>query len=339
MGRVENAFVEESRRVLERLLWGTSVERDLENAQGMRDFDLVGTDGEVKHAIEVTSVQLSAARATRSHLERLYQAELELTASWHIYVHEEAQIGPIQRDAPPLLNLLHDRGITEFDALHRPPDADLADALDRLAAMRITQGRVVPAASPPRLFPGLFGSGSIDAANLTRAVETEVAKDDNRRKLAAAPLGAVRHLVVWLHDSNWYVSILLRSPIAMPPAPLLPSEIDVVWAAVGDGPGTLTCSELLCSDGSGWERIDPVSGVRLEPWGNPAAVGPPDPPPSCPVCSTAGKWEQVTVERVATTGGWRSVTTWRAVCEQNPDHWVMPGREVSAAERARRRPD
>lgn len=115
----------------------------------------------------------------------------------------------------------------------------------------------MPKAAPPRLYPGGYGSGSMDARNLTKAINGEAAKSDNRAKLLAAPQGAVRHLFVWLHDSDWYVAVLLRAPIEMPPPPTLPPEIDVVWAAVGDGPAGLACTGLIRSDGAGWAAVTP----------------------------------------------------------------------------------
>lgn len=332
MGAPEDAFEAEAKLVLRRLLGGTVVDRDVGGAQGLRDFDLV-VDGDVTHAVEVTSVQLPTARAARTGLERLRTKELGLTASWHLYVHEEASTRPIEASAPSLLNLLFASGLTEFDELDPPADPALAAAVEGLASLRIPRG-FITGEVPPRLSAGAFGSGSLDPSNLTRAIEAEAAKEDNRRKLASAPTGAVRHLFVWLHDSNWYVSSLLRSPIANPPRPLLPAEVDVVWAAVGDGPGHMTCSALLRGDSASFVELDPHSGAPLPSRNRPgAAVGPPEPPPPCRVCGRPGAWEQRTVQRTAPdTGDGVPTLVWHAKCASDPTHWGASGRALSAAE-------
>lgn len=110
VGSTEDAFEAASKRVLQRLLGGEVVDRDIDGAQNTRDFDLV-VDDTVAHAVEVTSVQLPTARATLAGIERLRHKDLGLTAAWDVYIHEEAPTRPIERNAPRLLNLLHASGV------------------------------------------------------------------------------------------------------------------------------------------------------------------------------------------------------------------------------------
>lgn len=334
VGSTEDAFEAASKRVLQRLLGGEIVDRDIDGAQNTRDFDLV-VDDTVVHAVEVTSVQLPAARATRAGIERLRQKDLDLTASWDVYIHEEAPTRPIERNAPRLLNRLHANGVLEFDDLNPPVDAALAAVVHELASLHVPKGYASESA-PFRLHAGGYGSGSVDPANVTRALEAEAAKSDNRRKLANAPAGAMRHLFVWLHDSHWYVSSLLRDPISTPPAPLLPDEVDVVWAAVGDGPGELTCAALLRADRTGITDVDPASGGALPRRRAPgAASGPPDDPPTCAVCQEPGTWTVWTVERLdPKTSERAAVRAWKATCSRDATHWAMPGRALTAVELA-----
>jgi hypothetical protein len=297
----------------------------------MRDFDLVADDG-VVHAVKVTSVQLPTARATRSGIERLREKALGLTATWGIFVHDEAPTRPIEKNAPRLLNLLYSRGVTEFDDLNPPTDPDLAATVHELASLHIPTGPASTAA-PFQIHAGGFGSGGVDPANLTRAVETEAAEKDNRRKLGRAPTGTRRHLILWLHDSHWYVSSLLRSPISMPPAPLLPPEVDVVWTAVGEGREAISCSRLLRGDGAGFTEIDPTSGTELPRRTTPgSASGPPD-ERICPVCLGQGKWTVRPLDRLdPSTGRETVVLTWQVACARDTTHWALPGRSLSAAE-------
>lgn len=257
MGSAEAQQEAETERVLGMLLGGSVVRRDTGLISGMRDFDLVDAADVVREAVEVTSVQLPSARAMRSAAERLRNKPLGLTSSWSLAVHESTEVKPVERDAPAKLNFLESLGVTSFDRTRPPRDPAARAAVEDLSGLRVALARILPRSSPPRLFLSGWGSGSLDSANLTRAVNTEVGKADNRSKLGAAPSEARRHLFVWLHDSHWYVSALLRDPISVPPAPTLPSEIDVVWAAVGDGPGALTCTALIRSDGRSWTDIPP----------------------------------------------------------------------------------
>lgn len=332
MGSTEDAFEAESKRVLQRLLGGDVVDRDVDGAQSTRDFDLL-VESIVVHAVEVTSVQLPAARATRAGIERLRDKDVGLTATWDVYLHEEAPTRPIERHAPRLLNLLYAKGVAEFDDLSPPAEPMVAAAVEELAVLHVPKGRA--STRPPfRIHAGGFGSGSLGPANLTRALEAEAAKDDNRRKLADAPAGATRHLFVWLHDSDWYISSLLRDPITTPPAPLLPDEVDVIWAAVREGPDELTCSALLRADRTGLVEIDPTPGADLPRRHTPgAASGPPDDPPSCVVCQGPGAWTVWTVERLNPATGVRvDVLAWKATCESDAMHWAIPGRALSALE-------
>lgn len=121
VGLTEDAFEAESKRVLQQLLGGDVVDRDVDGAQSTRDFDLV-VESAVVHAVEVTSVQLPAARTTRTGIERLRAKDLGLMATWDVYLHEEAPTRPIERHAPRLLNLLYAHGVAEFDDLSPPAE-------------------------------------------------------------------------------------------------------------------------------------------------------------------------------------------------------------------------
>lgn len=255
MGPVERAYEAKTKELFQHLLGGQVVDRDTGGAQGMRDFDLLGWR-QVKHAVEVSSVQLPAARATRAGFERLRQRPLGLSISWGLTAHETADARRIERDAPGHLNQLTALGIDKFDAIDPPHDRTAATAVAALAGLAIPVGFSMPRVSPPRLLIGGYGSGSIDPSALTQAVEREANKPDNLSKLRAAPSGATRHLALWLNDSDWYVSVLLRDPSGLPsfPPPKLPEGVDEAWALVEES-DPIPVVQVARSSGGEWELL------------------------------------------------------------------------------------
>src|SRR5690606_35952555 len=107
-----------------------------------------------------------------------------------------------------------------------------------------------------------------------------------------------------------------------------------VWAAVGDGPGRLTCTALIRSDGSDWQEIDPMWGTEVPLRAAGPAEGPPDPPDACPECGTARAWQTTTSNRVnEQTGATTPVLRWHGVCAGDEGHPSQHGRRLSTKER------
>lgn len=147
-------------------------------AQGLRDFDLVDEDLVVQHAVEVTSVQLPAVRAARASMERLRDADLGLSQSWSLTVHESADLRRIREHAAALLNELTARGVERVGLRQRGADAEVEELTQKLQAIGVVEGRALPALQPPRLIASGYGSGSIDPSSVTTAVEAELEKGD-----------------------------------------------------------------------------------------------------------------------------------------------------------------
>jgi hypothetical protein len=195
-------------------------------------------------------------------MERLRDTDIGLTVSWHVSIHDAAEVPRIKSRAAPLLNALATAGVDSFNAVDGHVDPRLDQLIHQLDALDVADGFVMPGEVPPRVFAGTFGSGWLDPDELTSAVEGEASKPDNRRKLSDAPPGARRHLFVWLHDSNWYVAVLLRDPMGPSRAPVLPEVVDVVWAAVGPSPAGSPIERLMrCNRGGEWEEVPTVESL------------------------------------------------------------------------------
>jgi hypothetical protein len=110
----DKPFEAEARRTLSAILGGRVVDRDIPGARRVRDFDLVDASDTPVHAVEVTSVQHAGVRATRRALDQLREADVGLTESWAISVHEEINVRPLRQRAAVLLNTLTQLGIGRF---------------------------------------------------------------------------------------------------------------------------------------------------------------------------------------------------------------------------------
>lgn len=251
MGSREDRQEQQAALILERILGGSHSRLDYQNGTSIRDFDLVDDDGATQEAVEVTSVQLGPVRATQSELEKLRSRDLGLSESWSVAVHEAARVKPIVRSAASHLNLLSAAGVGRFDTSYPPGASANAQVVRALGELSIASGYAMPSAKPARLYASGWGSGAIDVSNLTEAVEAQLSDEGNRTKLKAAPDGANRHLFVWLDDSHWYISSLLRDLRQRPPDPWMPAEVDVVWAAAG-----ADCEAILRGDRSRWDLVD-----------------------------------------------------------------------------------
>lgn len=252
-------------RVLAGRLEGRINWRDVPNAgNGMHDFDVVGSSGKVLAAVEVSSIQEPAVRATRAKIVTTNRLDLGLTTGWQITVGEQQRIQPIVDGVAPILNGLAEMGIARFSG----PQALENPAAQRLVrgagALGIVEGHVLADAKPARLVLSVAGATEVNMNELTNAVERELLRPDNRRKLGAAPIGTERHLFVWAHSSRWdLVRVLLDPAYGLPPAAELPPEVDTVWFAASlEAPEKLTPARLLTAhrrDGGAWqEALRPV---------------------------------------------------------------------------------
>lgn len=326
-------FEAEARRVLQLLLGGEVVDRDEGAAQGVRDFDLVGADGAVDHAIEVTSIQHPLVRATRGALKALTDEEVGLQQSWSITVHEDVHVRAIRRRGVALFNALTEMQVSTFGFGSQldPHQAAPAETINQLRGLGILGGHVLTAIMPPRFDVATYGAGSPDPVGVTNKVQEQLDKADNRRKLDAAPTGATRHLFVGIDHSDWYVSSqLLGDDLRLPPAPQIPAEVDVVWVAVED-PSSGRIGTLLRSEGGAFIALNPGTGAQLEV---PASDGgPPATAPICTECGGSSHWEARSRKRYDPKSH-RSIqiSAWSAFCDQDPGHFESLGRAMTERE-------
>jgi hypothetical protein len=236
MGGTETIYEQMTKRLFRRNYLGCVVDRDVAGAQATRDFDVVRL-GKVRHAVEVTSSQIEEGRRARDDWDKLRNTDLGLGVAWSLSAHEERRV---RRDGPEiakLLNQLEGLGVEKFWDTDPPTGTASDPVVERLVQLGITTASQAPWLSPPRLYFGGWGSGSLHPDQFTEALEEAANESGNRSKLGRAPDGARRHLVVWINFTNWKAASPLQFVDGSfdPRAPQSPPEIDELWGVIGEG--------------------------------------------------------------------------------------------------------
>jgi hypothetical protein len=219
-----------AKSIVEHVLPGSIMAYRTVQHDGSHDFDLtspslVHVPVEVTRSVAVPRVHMRAALKDHGHtLERIRAQQ-----NWIIVPSPDANIRRIRQSADEFLRNVEEDGVGDFHPWLFDPPLSVVRIRDDL---RIEGGKIL-SYGPPRIeiaFPGI--SGRVSAANGVEAVDLELAKNDNRRKLAATAADE-RHLFVYVDPLNflpWY-SIRSFDPETFRPA--LPPEITDVWAAAG----------------------------------------------------------------------------------------------------------
>ena len=222
-----------AKRVMERVVPGAAMVYRSDQSAGQHDFDLELPDG-TREPVEVTaSVDERRERTVAAILNERKGGPFvpikRCQYDWLVHALASANINRIRAQVDDYLAEVEAAGITRFFS---PTDADENPPVQRIYAdLGVDAGGVAKWNPPGRIAittPG--GGGVVGTQHLHTALETEAAKDDNRRKLRAAS-GSTRHLFVYIHPGNflpWVALIDLEPP---PTGPALPDEVDVIWAA------------------------------------------------------------------------------------------------------------
>jgi len=151
----------------------------------------------------------------------------------HQQLHDEHANTPVERN--PWLQPASERFECSEDAV---------EALIEMSSARVLS--VLPLGGEPRqgeanvIVRDSVRSGHVNSDDLSEAVEREAAKCDNRRKLASARADE-RHLIVSFDPMSLMGWILIHDEASLadrtyPRSPVLPKEIDTVWAVLPSSP-------------------------------------------------------------------------------------------------------
>ncbi len=177
----------------------------------------------------------------------------------HQRLHDDHANTPVERNPWP------QRASEKFEC-----SEDAVEALIEMSEARVLS--VLPLDGEPRrgeanvIVKDSVRSGHVSADDLSEAVEREAAKCDNRRKLASAGADE-RHLVVSLDPTSLKGWILIhdKAPLAdcgYPRPPILPEEVDTVWAVLPSDPPIVWRYER---DDPAWQLSRPAIRPTLAP--------------------------------------------------------------------------
>jgi hypothetical protein len=222
-----------SKRVLESILPGATLNYRLSQSHGEYDFDLHYSDGAIA-AVEVTAAMDETLMRTVGAIrgKRAGGSAIRAVAckkSWVIFAAKGGSISRIRKDADAYLADLEREGIDKFFCVSS------SESVRKVCChLQITGGGVISSEGNPTIhIGGPMGGGAVGPRLAIEAGERETSKPDNRRKLGAAQ-AAARYLVVYIDGSSGLAWTALTSFV--PPAilPKLPAEITNLWLI---GPG------------------------------------------------------------------------------------------------------
>jgi hypothetical protein len=222
-----------SKRVLEAIFPGATLEYRAAQSNGEYDFDLRHSNG-TTGAVEVTSAVDEALAQTVAAIRSKKKGGSVITAvdcskSWLIFPTKSASINSIRTDADSQLAKLEQEGIERFFCGDNSPYVR-----DICCQLNITGGGVISSDEEPTIRIGFpIGGSAVGATRAIEAGEREAWKRDNRAKLGVAPM-AERHLVVYIDASNDLPWTGLTSFAPPSTLPKLPPEITNLWL-IGHG--------------------------------------------------------------------------------------------------------
>jgi hypothetical protein len=223
-----------SKRVLETVLRGTTMEYQADQSHGECDFDLLRKDGSIA-AVEITAavdeVLAGTVAAIRSKRKggSVFKAKA-CKRSWVIFPAKGASINKIRSCADLQLAKLEEDGIERFFWV-----SERSLSVQELCCnLQITSGAVISLEAEPTIRIGYpVGGGAVGASLAVEAGEREAMKPDNRKKLGATRK-AERHLVVYIDAGCGLPWMALTSFTPDPILPRIPVEITHLWL-IGHG--------------------------------------------------------------------------------------------------------
>jgi len=227
-------------------LGGRWESRDGEDAPpGMHDFDVILPDGrcialEVTSAIDGAVVALSDAAFGREGRQQRWPAP-DLANDWILTIPQRpVRVAEMMSAMLPILEAFEEHGDADVDphidhAYVSPRSempATVVEAARQMVKLGVARARVLAprAEGDAEMFVTISGGFAGDPGAVSRLVAERA--EPKREKLARAKAGSASecHLFVWL-DGTQPGAELAVAQMPPPPAPEIPSEVDVVWLA------------------------------------------------------------------------------------------------------------
>jgi hypothetical protein len=234
---------------------------------GMHDFDVILPDGrcialEVTSAIDGAVVALSDAAFGREGRQRRWSAP-HLANDWIVTIPQRpVRVAEMMSAMLPILEVFEEYEHADVDPhinyAYVSPRSEMPTAVvevaRRMVELGVTRARVLAprAERDAEMFVTISGGFAGDPGAVNRLVAERA--EPKREKLARAKAYSASecHLFVWL-DGTQPGAELAVAKMPPPPAPEIPSEIDVVWLAT---PPLATPEKLWrARPSAGWEVL------------------------------------------------------------------------------------
>jgi hypothetical protein len=211
----------------------------------MHDFDVILPDGrcialEVTSAIDGAVVALSDAAFGREGRQQRWPAP-DLANDWIVTIPQRpVRVAEMMSAMLPILEAFEEHGDADVDphidhAYVSPRSempATVVEAARQMVKLGVARARVLAprAEGDAEMFVTISGGFAGDPGTVNRLVAERA--EPKREKLARAKAGSASecHLFVWL-DGTQPGAELAVAQMPPPPAPEIPSEVDVVWLA------------------------------------------------------------------------------------------------------------
>jgi hypothetical protein len=231
---------------------------------GMHDFDVILPDGrcialEVTSAIDGAVVALSDAAFGREGRQQRWPAP-GLANDWIVTIPQRpVRVAEMMSAMLPILEAFEEHGHADVDPhinyAYVSPRSEMPAPVVEAARQMVELGVTRARALAPRLegdaemFITINGGIAGDPGAVNQLV---VERAEPKRKKLARASADERHLFVWL-DGTQPDAELAVAKMPPPPAPEIPSEVDVVWLAT---PPLATPEKLWrARQSAGWEVL------------------------------------------------------------------------------------
>ena len=241
--------------IVEAALPGADLRYVEDQSRRIHDFDLVFADGR-QALLEVTRSTQQALKKLEAQIAAAQKGGLipakRCRNGWYVHLGIDASVRRVQRKIDDYLADVEAEGRNRFSSF--------TDSVDSAAVRRILQdlhveaGEVAQWRNGPAIgVTGAGAGGCVAAGEVSRAVQEEAAKRDNRQKLTAPP-GYESHIAVVFEWRSYAAWAALNGPAPEGCSVCLEGPITHAWAMAN----TRQAEEYVAwfaANGEPWRRL------------------------------------------------------------------------------------